>query len=107
MSSAKYRPETLAVHAGEVALGEVRPVAQPIMLSSTYARDAEGGLPEGFLYSRLGNPNRVALEQCLATLEGGEECAAFASGSAATMSVFQALAAGDHVLLPNDIYYGT
>jgi len=40
-------------------------------------------------------------------LEGGDAALAFSSGSAATMSVFQALKAGDHVLAPDDAYYGT
>jgi cystathionine gamma-synthase len=40
-------------------------------------------------------------------LEGGTAAIAYASGSAATMSVFQALAPGDHVLAPDDAYYGT
>jgi cystathionine gamma-synthase len=47
------------------------------------------------------------LEECLATLEGGAIAAAFSSGSAATASVFQALAPGDHVIAPNDAYSGT
>ena len=32
---------------------------------------------------------------------------AFSSGSAATMSVFQALKPGDHVIAPDDVYHGT
>jgi len=40
-------------------------------------------------------------------LEGGEAAAAFASGTGATMSIFQALSPGDHVLAHVDAYYGT
>ena len=40
-------------------------------------------------------------------LEGGAAAAAFASGTGATMSIFQALAPGDHVLAHMDAYYGT
>ncbi|MGI8906504.1 MAG: trans-sulfuration enzyme family protein [Candidatus Sumerlaeaceae bacterium] len=103
----EYQPETLAVHAGHLATDSVNPVAGPIVLSSTYVRDASGQLPEGYMYSRLGNPNRTALEECLAVLERGEACAAFASGSAATMAIFQSLAPGDHVLQARQTYYGT
>jgi cystathionine gamma-synthase len=40
-------------------------------------------------------------------LEGGEAAAAFASGSAATAAIFQALSPGEHVIAPHDGYYGT
>ncbi|MFI4982310.1 MAG: trans-sulfuration enzyme family protein, partial [Nevskiales bacterium] len=46
-------------------------------------------------------------EQCLAVLEQGAAATAFPSGSAASMAVFQALAPGDHVLAPDDMYHGT
>jgi cystathionine gamma-synthase len=49
----------------------------------------------------------MALEECLCALEGGAAAAAFASGSAATMSVFQALLPGEHVIAPVDAYHGT
>ncbi|HEX2717795.1 MAG TPA: aminotransferase class V-fold PLP-dependent enzyme, partial [Gemmatimonadaceae bacterium] len=72
-----------------------------------FERAPDGSLPHGWLYSRNANPTRDALEHCLAALEGGAEAAAFASGSAATMTVFQALGGGAHVVLPLDAYYGT
>lgn len=99
--------ETLAVHAGheiDPATGAVTP---PINLSTTFQREADGSYRAGFLYSRYANPNRVALEHCLAELEGGAVAAAFASGSAATMTLIQTLAAGSHLILPDDAYFGT
>jgi cystathionine gamma-synthase len=42
----------------------------------------------------------------LAALEGGDEAAAFGSGLAASSAVLQALAAGDHVIAPADVYHG-
>ncbi len=62
--------------------------------------------PSGYIYTRSGNPNRTALEECLTALEGGAACAAFGSGLAAAMAVFQALAPGDHVIVPDDAYHG-
>src|SRR5437870_12785092 len=53
------------------------------------------------------NTNRQALEEGVSALEGGAAAAAFASGTSATMSIFQALAPGDHVLAHMDAYYGT
>ncbi|HKG91487.1 MAG TPA: aminotransferase class I/II-fold pyridoxal phosphate-dependent enzyme [Gemmatimonadaceae bacterium] len=101
------RIETLAVHAGRHIDPATRAVATPIHLSTTYERETDGSLPGGFLYSREGNPNRAALEECLAALEGGAAAAAFSSGSAATHAVLQALSPGDHVVAPRDAYYGT
>jgi cystathionine gamma-synthase len=81
-------------------------VATPIHLSTTFERDAEGGYPHGYIYGRSANPTRHALEEGLAALEGGEEAAAFGSGLAASSAVLQALAPGDHVTAPTDVYHG-
>jgi cystathionine gamma-synthase len=101
------RIETLAVHAGHAvdpATGAVNP---PIYLTTTFARDAEGNLPHGFIYARSDNPTRRELERALAVLEGGETGIAFASGMAATAAVFQSMLPGEHVIAPRDAYYGT
>ncbi len=101
------RISTIAVHAGadpDLTTGAVIP---PIHLSATFERDADGAYSRGFTYSRADNPNRRALERCIAALEGGADAMAFASGSAATTAVLQALNPGDHVLLPDDVYHGT
>ncbi len=99
--------ETLAIHAGRQVDPATGAVALPIHLSTTYQREPDGSFPHGRVYSRYGNPNRDQLEACLAALEGGSGAIAFGSGSAATMSVFQALAPGDHVIAPDDAYTGT
>ena len=99
--------ETLAVHAGRRVDPATGAVAMPIHLSTTFERDADGSYPRGHLYARIGNPTREALEACLIALEGGVAAAAFGSGSAATAAVFQALAPGDHVVAPHDVYIGT
>src|SRR6059036_3770314 len=99
--------ETLAVHAGHDIDPATGAVATPIYLSTTFERDIEGGYPRGFMYTRNNNPNREALERGISALEGGAVATAFASGTGATMSIFQALAPGDHVLAHVDAYYGT
>jgi cystathionine gamma-synthase len=99
--------ETLAVHAGhhpDAATGAVSP---PIHPSTTFAREADGSLPHGFLYARSVNPRRRELERSLAALEGGETAIAFSSGMAATAAVFQSMLPGEHVVAPRDAYYGT
>jgi cystathionine gamma-synthase len=101
------RLETLLVHGGHVPDPATGAVSPPIYLSTNFAREPDGSLPHGYLYARSENPNRLALERALAPLEGGALALAFASGMAATTAVFQSLQAGDHVILPNDAYYGT
>ena len=102
----KMRIETLAVHAGHGIDAATGAVAAPIHLSTTFERDAEGGYPGGYSYGRSANPNRHALEQGLAALEGGEDAAAFGSGLAASSAVLQTLGPGDHVIAPADVYHG-
>src|SRR5690348_1091831 len=99
--------ETLAVHAGHEVDAASGAISPPINLSTTYERDPDGSYQRGYIYSRQDNPNRHALEQSIAALEGGEDACAFASGSAAAMSILQTLSPGDHVLFPDDAYYGT
>ncbi len=99
--------ETLAVHAGHAIDPATGAVAAPIHLSTTFERDIEGTYSRGFMYTRNNNPNRQALEEGISMLEGGAAAAAFASGTGATMSIFQTLAPGDHVLAHIDAYYGT
>lgn len=101
------RIETLAVHAGHEIDSATKAVVPPIHLSTTFEREAGGDYPRGFMYTRKNNPNRNALETALSALEGGETAAAFASGSAATSAVLQALRPGDYVIAQSDAYYGT
>jgi cystathionine gamma-synthase len=101
------RIETLAVHAGHTIDPATGAVSSPIHLSTTFERDAEGTYSRGFMYTRNNNPNREALEQGISALEGGTAAAAFASGTGASMAIFQAFAPGDHVLAHVDAYYGT
>lgn len=101
------RFETLAVHAAAEPDPTTAAVSPAIHLSTTFVRGADGTFPSGYGYIRDGNPNRNALEAALARLEGGDAGIAFASGMAATMSVFQALEPGDHVVAPLDAYFGT
>src|SRR5437899_12211730 len=101
------RIETLAVHAGNAVDPATGAVSGPIYLSTTFERDVEGTYSRGFMYTRNNNPNREALEHGVSVLEGGEAAAAFGSGTAAAVALFQALAPGDHVLAHVDAYYGT
>jgi cystathionine gamma-synthase len=99
--------ETLAVHAGrepDPATGALR---EPIHLSTTFERRADGSYPHGHNYSRTSNPTRGSLEQALAALEGGTDAVAFASGSAATLAAFTLAAPGGRIVCSADCYHGT
>ncbi|MCL4878084.1 MAG: PLP-dependent transferase [Anaerolineae bacterium] len=98
--------ETNAIHAGHEPDPASGAIVPPIHLTTTYEREADGTYPHGFTYSRTSNPNRAALEANLAALEGGAEAVMLASGSAAMMTLFQALQPGDHVLAPDNLYFG-
>lgn len=98
--------ETRAVHAGRHIDPATGAVTQPISLSTTFERSPSGDYPLGFSYSREDNPNRRALQQCLADLEGGSEALVFASGLAVVTAVVQGLEPGDHLLAPDDVYWG-
>ncbi|MCA9629454.1 MAG: PLP-dependent transferase [Myxococcales bacterium] len=106
MHSDKLGLDTLAIHAGQEPDPTHAAVMQPIVLASTFAQ-AEPGKPKLFEYSRSGNPTRQALEACLAAMEGGKHGFAFASGSAATLTLLHTLKPGDHVVSGDDVYGGT
>ena len=100
--------ETRAIHAGQEPHPLTGDVVVPIHQTSTYAQDGVGGLRGGYEYSRSANPTRTALEQCLASLEGGRHGVAFASGLAASDTLLRTLCSpGDHVVIPQDAYGGT
>lgn len=103
----RQRIATRAVHAGRTRDPHTGDVVPAIHLSTTFERDDDGRLIGDYIYSRDGNPNRQALERCIAELEGGVDAACFASGSAAANAVLQCLRPGDRVLYGTDLYYGT
>jgi cystathionine gamma-lyase len=97
---------TRAIHVGQEADPTTGATVVPIYATSTYTQAAPGQ-HKGYEYSRTGNPTRTALEQCLASLEGGERCLGFASGLAATTGVLMTLRPGDEVAASADLYGGS
>jgi cystathionine gamma-lyase len=98
--------ETRAIHAGhepDPAYGAVMP---PIYQTSTFAFQGFDQ-PGEYDYTRSGNPTRKALEQCLASLEGGTHGFAFATGMAAIATMLAHFSAGDHLIVHDDLYGGT
>lgn len=98
--------ETIAIHAGNNTDNLTAEVIQPISLSTTFERSADGSYPAGYVYTRSDNPNRRSLEKVVAALEHGADACAFSSGNAAGSAVFQALSPGSHIIVPDDMYHG-
>ncbi len=97
---------TRAIHAGQDPDPATGATIVPIYQTSTYTQEAPGQ-HKGYEYGRTGNPTRTALEECVASLEGGDYGLAFASGLAATVATMSLLSTGDHVVAGHDLYGGT
>ena len=104
----KHQPfkfETRALQSTKNIINEVHAISPPIYLSSTFIRTKEGKYQDGYKYSRNDNPNRKSLEKSISKLENGTTGFAFGSGMSAISAVFQSLKTGDHVILPDDVYF--
>lgn len=97
---------TKAIHGGQSPEPVTGAVMPPIFTSSTYAQESPGE-HKGFEYSRSHNPTRFAWERSVASLEGGQQGLAFASGMAATSTILELLDSGDHVVAMDDLYGGS
>ena len=83
-------PSTRAARAPGRADPTFGGLVAPIIPSTTFERDAEGGYPGGHSYSRDQNPTGEPAEELLAQLEGGAEALLFASGMAAATALLDA-----------------
>lgn len=108
MSTASYRFDTIAIHAGQPNDALTGAVVTPIYQTTTFEQHELPGPehPPAWCYARTGNPSRAALEAALAAAEGGRAGFAFSSGLAASNAVLQCLGAGDHVVAQQDLYGG-
>lgn len=101
------RFDTRAVHAGWTPEERTGAVMPPIYLTSTYVQDAPARPRQGYEYSRTQNPTRFALQEAIASLEGGACAFGFASGMAAIHTLCLTLKPGDLVVAGNDLYGGS
>jgi cystathionine beta-lyase/cystathionine gamma-synthase len=98
--------ETKAIWVGQAADPATGATIVPIYQTSTFTQE-EINKNKGYEYSRVGNPTRTALDECLASLEEGKYGLTFSSGLAAEHAIFSLLRPGDHVVVPEDMYGGT
>lgn len=98
--------QTRCVHTGVEKDGTFNSCTTPIYTSSTFYWD-NLTTHRGFDYTRSGNPTRRALEENIASLEGGIDCRATATGMSAVHSAMYLFKPGDHIITGHDIYGGT
>jgi len=106
MSSAEWRPASLAAQGLGWIDSKTGAISPPIHMSSTYQRDPDNAYSTGHSYIRDDNPAFDQAEALLTRLEGGAAGLLFASGMAAATTVFLALRPGDHVVVPESLYWG-
>ncbi len=109
-----YRPETLAVRAGQQR-SQFGEHSEALYLTSSFvfksaaqAAKRFSGEEEGNVYARFSNPTVTMFEERLAALEGAEDCVATASGMSAIMATVLAhLKNGDHIVASNGLFGAT
>ena len=110
-----YRPETLALHAGQSPDPATGSRAVPIYATTSYvfnntahAADLFGLRVPGNIYTRIMNPTTDVFEKRIAELEGGVGALAVASGQAAeTLAILNLVRAGDNLVASKTLYGGT
>ncbi len=115
MADHPFKPETLAIHAGQIPDAATGARALPIYQTTSFVFDSADHAASlfnlqtfGNVYSRLSNPTVAALEERVAALEGGRAALASASGMAAdAMALLTLLQQGDHVVAAGALYGGS
>ncbi|MEJ2354398.1 MAG: PLP-dependent aspartate aminotransferase family protein [candidate division WOR-3 bacterium] len=86
---------------------ETSSLVPSIYPSTTFIRNSDLSYNDGRAYTRADNPTYDQASALIAELEGGKSAQLFSSGMAAVVAVFQTLKAGDHLVLPQNVYCGT
>ncbi len=96
-------PRRLATIAANAAVSETRDsdIAPGWRPTTTFEMREN----QDYIYLRNGSPSFDPAEAAIAELESGVACMVFASGMAAAGAVFQSLSPGDHVVLPDVMYW--
>jgi methionine-gamma-lyase len=106
---------TRQIHASDVRIPGINPLATPIFATSTFVFDdcAQGaarfaGKEAGYIYSRMGNPNVNQVAAKVAALEGAEAGLALSSGmGAVATALLSLLEQGDHIVADSALYGAT
>jgi O-acetylhomoserine (thiol)-lyase len=109
------RPETIALHGGQVPDPTTGARAVPIYQTTSFVFDDTQHAADlfalkvpGNIYTRIMNPTQDVFEQRVTALEGGIAAVATASGqSAVAYSVLNVTRAGDNIVSVSTLYGGT
>ena len=115
MSNENWSFETRQIHAGQPADPATGARALPIYQTTSFVfPDADTAAARfalqdlGPIYTRIGNPTQGAVEERVASLEGGVGALLLSSGQAAeTFAILNIAEAGDHVVASPSLYGGT
>jgi O-acetylhomoserine (thiol)-lyase len=115
MADRKFGFDTLCLHAGQIPDAATGARALPIYQTTSFVFDSADHAASlfnlqtfGNVYSRISNPTVAALEERVASLEGGRAAIAAATGMAAQMIALLTLAQhGDHIVAARALYGGT
>ncbi|MDQ4502799.1 bifunctional o-acetylhomoserine/o-acetylserine sulfhydrylase [Sinomonas sp. ASV322] len=115
MSSTQWSFETRQIHVGQTPDSETGARALPIYQTTSFVFPSAESAAKRFalaelapIYTRIGNPTQDAVEQRIASLEGGVGALLLSSGQAATTySILTVAEAGDHVVASASLYGGT
>ena len=106
MTTNSLSPETLCAQ----AMGWIEPTTKaivgPVHVATTYLRDEDNEYRSGRSYAREDNPTWDQAEELLTRLESGASSYLFSAGMAAATACFLALRPGDHVVVPQIMYWG-
>ena len=106
MTSNNNSPETLCAQAMGWIDETTKAIVQPIHPSTTYLRDEDNEYRSGRSYVREDNPTWDQAEALITRLENGAATLLFSAGMAAATAPFLALRPGDHVVVPEVMYWG-
>jgi len=112
---AGWKFETRQIHAGQAPDAATGARALPIYQTTSFVFDSAEQAANRFalaelgpIYTRLNNPTQEAIENRIASLEGGVGALLLASGQAAiTYAILNIAGAGDHVVASPSVYGGT
>lgn len=113
--SSEWKFETRQIHAGQAPDSQTGARALPIYQTTSFVFDTAEVAANRFalqdlgpIYTRLGNPTQQAVEERIASLEGGVGALLLASGQAATtFAMLNVCDGGDHIVASPALYGGT
>ncbi|MCF2706668.1 O-acetylhomoserine aminocarboxypropyltransferase/cysteine synthase [Arcanobacterium haemolyticum] len=113
MTNPDWSFDTNQIHAGQKLDSDYGARALPIYQTTSFVFDSAEDAEERFtlmdpgqIYSRMTNPTTAAIEERIATLEGGSAGLLVASGQAASFYTFTNLAQAGHNIVASPSLYG-